>query len=820
MSSKDYETLGQGAYGTIFSPPLPNTDYTPTSNNVLKIYNAQKTYNSAVKIDKNIDEKFPLLEIKTKTYKKPYTFVELPKNIQHTLKTRRVNQNKKKSPYKINIRDNAPVYMVRMPNLGNSIEDLYVDEESYIGKLKKIDCFKLVKEIHKCLEIISDFKNKEYIHCDIEPRNVMFDFKDNTMHIIDFDTLVKKDNYSLHIESKRNIYDRFLFPIDTAIMFTQFDMTKTIKQNINDIIRKAAKSRNKLYDIINDLLDNTHYRGYKNIYTYTEDQLSSIITYIENLVNNKLIQSGITIDDKPYSIVIINIIKHAVFMRKYMYMDLWGFGTSILALCALILRYQPKDPHIHFLINELIRCILQYNNDGTNNAIMTVKWKCKKYIDEHIDEHIKKQQSIKGSNTDPQLPPSPPGWIPPSGQASSHQSTTANVQTEQTQQTNKNKNKQTNKNNNELNKTFKGAIYDFTKKYTELFNLTKIKNGSFPINFRNYHNVNIYEEYVKNINEYLNALNIYIMNINILKEAKNKIEGYRTKLNTYTFKSGNITLNPIFKKTKDGMASINGEMVRILKSLINILDSKIALLEQQPQLQKQPPPQKQSKLKNFFKRFTFKSSKNPPNSQKPLVKPSKPFKNYFTFKNPLKKSKVPNVTPSNTVKKPSKSIKKYFTFKNPFKKSKAPNVKPLNTSNVKPLNASNVKPLNPSNNFSNNVVINENDFRGIKNNYDDTMKPLSQSTKNYITGIINKFNNLCTAIRHLPNSTTIDTRITFNDEIYNINELNKYLDDVILSIIFYIENEYMTDRNDYIMKKYNIASDSLAKILNTNRTPI
>ena len=137
--------------------------------------------------------------------------------------------------------------------------------------------------------------------------------------------------------------------------------------------------------------------------------------------------------------------------------------------------------------------------------------------------------------------------------------------------------------------------------------------------------------------------------------------------------------------------------------------------------------------------------------------------------------------------------------------------------NVKPLN---VKPSNASNNFSNNVVIRDSDFGEIENITDGTMIPISDLTKNAIREKIKKFNNLCTKIRNLPNSTTINTMITFNDDKYNINELNEYLIELNDGLLWHIKEGYIIN-NDIIydiMNKYKIASESLARILNTNRT--
>ena len=406
-----YKKLGEGAFGTIFSPALPNNGYNPTNKNVLKIYNAEKTYTNAVNIDKTIANKFPSLNIKTKTYKRQYTFKNLPKSIKNILKSRRKTQNK--NPHKIQTNNNSLVYMVHTPYLGNSIEAISYMEDNDGDKIKNIDCFKLVEEIRKCLGIIKDIKDAGYIHDDIQPRNVMFNFNDNTMHIIDFDTFKEKNKYMKHLYNlPQGVFSTyFLFPIESAIMFETFDK-ENINDNINRIINMINTNNNPLYKKIFNLFRRI------NIFDYTQDQITTIINNIQTKLSENKIDVDQTINDIIINITlseaeselitklesksfIINWIKlkHVIFDYIYPYMDLWGFGCSILLLCAKISQYK-NDPHIEFLINLIqgtppddndTKYILHHNINNRYTIEDAID-KCKEYIE--LQKNVVKKNSM------------------------------------------------------------------------------------------------------------------------------------------------------------------------------------------------------------------------------------------------------------------------------------------------------------------------------------------------------------------------------------------------------------------------------------------
>ena len=387
-----HKKLGKGSFGVIFSPPLENDNYTPTSNDVVKIYNSKPIYNKAianVEITKNI----PDLAIETTPYKRQYKFRDLPEDIQLELRSRKtINSNTKKS---INIYSNDKnVYMIRTPYLGHSCHDIFMDDDSlpnkdnvpkgvYKSELKSVDCVTLLKEISKCLHIIRKIINKKYIHGDIRPPNVMYNFKKNTLTIIDFDTFKEKSVY-LKDEIYTNTtssYQLRVIPIEFTPLFHAYSKNLPIRDNIKLIIDKGANYLNKIHYSYYKLLCKSISHETESL-IITKDifdkDLSKIIGFIEN--NDININSTLKTGED------INNIKKSIFDNVWTYMDLWGFGYSILLLCIVIYKnkkqeitYESDIRHILFILNVLITGILNPDMDNRFDIDRAIKV-CDDYI--------------------------------------------------------------------------------------------------------------------------------------------------------------------------------------------------------------------------------------------------------------------------------------------------------------------------------------------------------------------------------------------------------------------------------------------------------
>ena len=370
----NYKKLGQGSFGSIFSPPPENDGYTPTTKDIVKIFNSKNEYNKTIKNAEMLTKTIPSLAINTVNYTRKYKFKNLPYPIQTALKERKNSFIRGKRVTTLGVNNNSDVFMVRTPYLGHSCIDIFNKNKEFIDKLKNVNCLKLLSEINKCLHTLQDIINAEYIHADIRPPNVMYDFNNNTLTIIDFDLLMPKNDYlKKHILYPQSTYTKRLFPIDSAPLFEKYDKDKTVNNNIRDIIEIAySHLNNKQYSTFKSLCASIKYQS--SIYNYDTDSSSQAVEKIKEYTKIDT-EESITVE-------LVTSIKTEIFNGVYPYMDLWGFGYSILLLCIVIYKNNSNDYTIFFIMNTLIPGILNpHINErfNINDAINQCEYYIKRY---------------------------------------------------------------------------------------------------------------------------------------------------------------------------------------------------------------------------------------------------------------------------------------------------------------------------------------------------------------------------------------------------------------------------------------------------------
>ncbi len=370
----NYKKLGQGSFGSIFSPPPENDGYTPTRNDIVKIFNSKNEYNKSIKNAEMLTKTIPSLAINTVNYTRKYKFKNLPYPIQTALKERKNTFIRGKRETTLATNNNSNVYMVRTPYLGYSCMDIFNKNKEFTQQLKTVDCFKLLLEIKKCLYTLQDIINANYIHADIRPPNVMYDFNNNTLTIIDFDLLMPKNDYlSKHILFTQSTYSRRLFPIDSAPLFEKYKTNINVTDNIRDMVKIAYSH-----------LNTTHYNSFKNLCTSIQYQ-SSIYNYDTNSFTQAVdkIKKYTNINtEEPITTELVESIKTDIFNGVYPYMDLWGFGYSILLLCIVIYKNNSNDYTIFFIMNTLIPGILNPHINERFNIKDAIN-KCEDYIERY-----------------------------------------------------------------------------------------------------------------------------------------------------------------------------------------------------------------------------------------------------------------------------------------------------------------------------------------------------------------------------------------------------------------------------------------------------
>jgi serine/threonine protein kinase len=261
--------------------------------------------------------------------------------------------------------------MIRTPYLGYSCFNIFNQRNKFESELKVVDSYQLLLEIRKCLLTIKEIIDNEYIHADIRPPNVMYNFNTNKLTIIDFDLFMPKQEYlSKHIlNNNKSSYDKRIFPSDSAPLFENFDASANPIVNIKNITRKAylhlLNNQYKTYKLFCDSI-----KFDSIVYNYTKVTFTNTVTKIMEYI--KIYKNDNTIKD-------VNNIKTLIFDKVYPYMDLWGFGYSILLLCILIFKYKPNDDTMVFILSTLLKGILHPDINNRINVDDAIR-ECDGYI--------------------------------------------------------------------------------------------------------------------------------------------------------------------------------------------------------------------------------------------------------------------------------------------------------------------------------------------------------------------------------------------------------------------------------------------------------
>jgi serine/threonine protein kinase len=175
-----YKILGQGTFGVVFEPALPNVNATGQTiqfpGMVTKLFHSIYDLETLQKAVEDMKEKVPTLVIDIVPYQYPWTYGTLNQTLR-----KQINRATGQRSY-----DNTYLNIVRMPNLGDSCRTISNSPQLY-RKLRAIPVKTLATEILKCMRIVKNIKDAGYIHGDIRDENVLCNVCTGTLTIIDFD---------------------------------------------------------------------------------------------------------------------------------------------------------------------------------------------------------------------------------------------------------------------------------------------------------------------------------------------------------------------------------------------------------------------------------------------------------------------------------------------------------------------------------------------------------------------------------------------------------------------------------------------------------
>jgi ankyrin repeat protein len=194
INPMNYKVIGSGGFGAVIMPALPNKNDAGNpqqfgKNTLTKIMLQQKNYTKSLQNAKNIYNKVPSLAIPYTPYEHKYK----ESNIQNIQGIPGVSKNMA-TFLQGKAASKDGIYAIRMPNLGSSMADIE-NSPALLQKVRNMPIDKLCYNVLKLFYIVRNIKDSGYIHGDIRETNVLWNLDTGVFTIIDFDWLMKKDNF-------------------------------------------------------------------------------------------------------------------------------------------------------------------------------------------------------------------------------------------------------------------------------------------------------------------------------------------------------------------------------------------------------------------------------------------------------------------------------------------------------------------------------------------------------------------------------------------------------------------------------------------------
>jgi hypothetical protein len=282
-----YEILGMGSFGAVITPALNNINNNITKRNrkkyVTKLFfnknaynNLQTRRNKIVKIMRSHEGS------KFEPYKRNIILGQFNNHIKNTMKNgiksgiinnkihkkkkeldeNKIDENEKKellNKYantlnnEIEISNNTQIYAIRSPILGKSFNSLPYERINNI--CKNCSILNMLSECKKLFEITAYLAENEYIHGDLESRNILLSINHDKceLFIIDYDRFDTFDEYTRkYIEALEEDFFLPYGPPESTILVKEispnnknkkFKNELNYKNNINDRIKTWSQSR-------------------------------------------------------------------------------------------------------------------------------------------------------------------------------------------------------------------------------------------------------------------------------------------------------------------------------------------------------------------------------------------------------------------------------------------------------------------------------------------------------------------------------------------------------------------------------------------------
>lgn len=200
-----YSVIGQGSYGRVISPALPNQINGKRVNfpgHVTKLYFTEKTYHNAQASSKRIQDIIGKNErLHMEPYQYPYTAKNLPRNILQGLESTVIQAN------------DQPVYMAHTPHLGYSLVQA-VHHPRMIDRMRSMPIGHFLLEVARMFRQTEAMFQNGMIHGDITINNILYNPNTHIFSIIDYDLMTDTHTFV----EKSLPYRHFTYPPETFLV--------------------------------------------------------------------------------------------------------------------------------------------------------------------------------------------------------------------------------------------------------------------------------------------------------------------------------------------------------------------------------------------------------------------------------------------------------------------------------------------------------------------------------------------------------------------------------------------------------------------------
>jgi hypothetical protein len=288
-----HRVIGSGSYGAVVEPALPNVDehgkpliFGP--DKVTKVMFNETNYKKTVADAALILEQIPSLATNVTPYRRTYTEQDIA-SIPKMQKFIDSQQNRN------------GVFMVRMPNLGMDLYELYYNKTEMVALRSTVPPAQIIRQILKLMRVVKAIGQAGYIHADIRESNVLCS-NTGELSIIDFDWMMTpkeiQKSYPIYFYShppeSMFLLDKVM-PIDNYLASPDrnafrdrvyYNAVKYMEQNKrdefwikiqlhgttrNDFARKIAQNMVGLYDTATHTNPAAALKQFREIYYQTAD---------------------------------------------------------------------------------------------------------------------------------------------------------------------------------------------------------------------------------------------------------------------------------------------------------------------------------------------------------------------------------------------------------------------------------------------------------------------------------------------------------------------------------------------------------------------